>query len=95
MICPECEATLACGACGVVVNQKEPATILALFTPEALLDMRKRFPGIDLEWEAQRCTTWYTEARKQLKKPRSAYMSWVAREFKRNPPEQTEQTGFY
>lgn len=52
---------------------------LGLFTPEELEGLALKYPGVDLEFEAKKCWTWWFEGNKPVERPRSSFMNWLGR----------------
>jgi hypothetical protein len=79
IICPKCSYRFP----------REKSTILAMFDEHELEEMRDRYPGIDLDYEAQRFTDFWAEGQKKLKRPRHGYRNWLenAWKFKDKPEE--------
>ena len=71
IICPQCAYRFP----------RERSTILAMFDPDELGDFAGRYPGVDLDYEAQRFTDWWAEDRRRLKKPRSGFRNWLEKSW--------------
>jgi hypothetical protein len=80
MKCPICSGT------GEVVGPTH-STLLALFTKAEVADLRRRYPRLDLEYEAQKCTNYWVESRRRMKLPQTAYYNWLEIANKRLGPD--------
>jgi hypothetical protein len=72
IVCPQCSYRFP----------RSKSTILAMFDEHELQDLRDRYPGIDLVYEAERFTDYWSEGKKALKRPRHAYRNWIENSWK-------------
>jgi len=53
------------------------ASLLTRFSADDMVELRARFPQVDVEWEADKCVMWWREKHRKLSRPRSAFMNWL------------------
>ena len=58
------------------------STLLGLFSLEEQAELAKTFPGIDLNYQAQKCTDWWAESKRPMKRPRTAFRNWLEKAIK-------------
>jgi hypothetical protein len=73
IVCPQCSYRFP----------REKSTILAMFDEHELEELHDRYPGIDLDYEAQRFTDYWAEGRKRLQRPRHGFRNWLENAWKR------------
>ncbi len=56
--------------------------ILSRFTSAQRDELRTKFPGLDLEFEARKCEAWWAEGKRELKRPKVALMNWLQKTVK-------------
>jgi hypothetical protein len=82
LVCPECSYRFP----------RSKSTILAMFDDYEIEELQDRFPGIDLDYEAQRFTDYWAEGRKKMTRPRHAYRNWLENAWKfKDAPKEAEE----
>lgn len=61
-----------------VLRLLQPSELLKLFSEDERLAMAKRFPGVDLEWEAGKCVEWHN-AHNGSRNWKLALKNWLER----------------
>ena len=52
-------------------------TLRAMFSEGDLVELRARFPGLDIDWESDKCVVWWHDQKRTMKRPRSAFLNWL------------------